>query len=156
MSAASVWITLSITRRLLRELAGSERPSADTTPAVTDPANPFGFPIATTSCPTRSRSASPSVAGSRSVESARRIARSEKGSLPTTENRISRPSTNEARPPLSRRATTCADVSRYPSGVSTTALPPPAGNWPRRVRRVTRRFATDGASRSATPVTARE
>ena len=111
LSAASVWITLSITRRLVRELAGSDRPSADTTPAVTDPANPFGLPIATTSCPTRSRSASPSVEGVRSAESARRIARSENGSRPTTEKRTSRPSTNEARPPLSRRATTCAEVS---------------------------------------------
>ena len=46
-----------------RERAGSERPSADTTPAVTDPPRPCGLPIATTSWPTRRRSASPSVAG---------------------------------------------------------------------------------------------
>jgi hypothetical protein len=43
-----------------------------------------------------------------------------------------------------------------PSGVSTTALPPPEGTAPRRVRRVTRRFATDAPSRSATAVTVRE
>ena len=43
--------------------AGSERPSADTTPAVTEPAKPCGLPIATTSWPTRSAAASPSSAG---------------------------------------------------------------------------------------------
>jgi hypothetical protein len=38
-----------------------------------------------------------------------------------------------------------------PSGVITTALPPPMRRpW------FTRRFATDGASRSATVITARE
>ena len=42
---------------------GSERPRAETTPAVTEPAKPCGLPIATTSWPTRSRSASPSSAG---------------------------------------------------------------------------------------------
>ena len=42
---------------------GSERPSAETTPAVTEPLNPFGLPIATTSWPTRSCSASPRVCG---------------------------------------------------------------------------------------------
>jgi hypothetical protein len=46
--------------------------------------------------------------------------------------------------------------SRKPSAVSTTALPPPDGIAPARVRRVTRRFATEGASRSATPETTRE
>src|SRR6476661_3874844 len=62
LRAASVWITLSMMRAWRPERAGSERPSADTTPAVTDPANPFGLPIATTSWPTRRRSASPSSA----------------------------------------------------------------------------------------------
>ena len=38
------------------------RPRAETTPAVTEPPNPCGFPIATTSCPTRRRLASPSSA----------------------------------------------------------------------------------------------
>ena len=46
MSAASVWITLSIIRNVLPERAGSERPSAEMTPAVTDPAKPCGLPIA--------------------------------------------------------------------------------------------------------------
>ena len=54
-------------------------------------------------------------------------------------------------------ATTCAEVSRNPSGVSATALPAPAGTCPPpRARRITRRFATDGASRSATSTTMRE
>jgi hypothetical protein len=49
LSAASVWITLSTTRTLAPERVGSERPSAETTPAVTLPVNPCGLPIATTS-----------------------------------------------------------------------------------------------------------
>jgi hypothetical protein len=61
-----------------------------------------------------------------------------------------------ARPRVSERPTTCAFVTRKPSGVSTTALPAPAGSCPPRVRRMTRRLATDGASRSATAITARE
>jgi hypothetical protein len=40
LSAASVWITLSMMRPARRERAGRERPSADTTPAVTDPPRP--------------------------------------------------------------------------------------------------------------------
>ena len=97
-SAASVWITLSMMRVAAPLRAGSERPSADTTPAVTDPANPCGLPIATTSWPTRSCSASPSVAGCRSRPSVRTTARSESGSLPTVEKGNSRPSVNEAQP----------------------------------------------------------
>ena len=65
LSAASVWITSS-TRRAARpwlSRVGSDRPSALTTPAVTEPASPSGLPTATTSCPTTSRSASPSSAG---------------------------------------------------------------------------------------------
>jgi hypothetical protein len=43
-----------------------------------------------------------------------------------------------------------------PSGVMTTALPPPLAVRPPRTRRATRRFATDGVRRSATEMTARE
>ena len=118
---------------------------------MTEPANPFGLPIATTSWPTRSRSASPSSAGTRSSASARSTARSECGSEPTTSKRSSRPSTNEARPGRVEPSTTCAEVSMNPSGVITTALPPPALR-----PRETRRFATEGASRSATVITAFE
>src|SRR5438132_61834 len=45
---------------------------------------------------------------------------------------------------------------RKPSRVSTTALPAPAGMRPRRVERSTRRLATLGARRSATPATVSE
>jgi hypothetical protein len=41
-------------------------------------------------------------------------------------------------------------VSRKPSGVTTTALPPPLRTRPPRTRRETRKFTTDGVSRSAT------
>ena len=61
-SAASVWITLSTNRLEVLVEVTRDLPKALTTPALTDPANPNGLPMATTSCPTRSRSASPSVA----------------------------------------------------------------------------------------------
>ena len=86
LSAASVWITLSITRTPRPAAAGSARPSAETTPAVTEPSNPCGLPIATTSWPTRRRSASPRSAGVSSSPSARTTARSESGSVPATVN----------------------------------------------------------------------
>ena len=63
LSAASVWITSSISRAVLRPRAGMLRPSALTTPAVTEPARPSGLPTATTSEPTRSVSASPYSGG---------------------------------------------------------------------------------------------
>src|SRR5581483_6329509 len=143
LSAASVWITLS-TMRPAR--VGSERPSAETTPAVTEPAKPWGLPIATTSCPTRSVDVSPSAAGYSSSDAARSTARSDSGSAPVTSASTSLPSTNDA---VTRRvrSTTCADVTMNPSRVITTPLPP--------LRRL-RRFATDGASRSFTSITACE
>ena len=79
LSAASVWMTSSTIRVVSPERVGSERPSADTTPAVTEPAKPCGLPIATTSWPTRSAAASPSSAGRWSSPSARSTARSESG-----------------------------------------------------------------------------
>jgi hypothetical protein len=51
-SAASVWMTSSITRRLRPDHAGMERPRPLTTPAVTEPESPSGLPTAMTSCPT--------------------------------------------------------------------------------------------------------
>ena len=66
------------------------------------------------------------------------------------------PSANVARPEPSVRATTWADVSRNPSGVITTALPPPSSRRPPRTRRETFTLATDGARRSATEITACE
>ena len=59
---------------------------------------------------------------------------------------------NDARARERAPATTCAQVSRKPSGVITTPEPAPAS----RPRRPMRRFATDGPSFSATPVTTRE
>jgi hypothetical protein len=49
LSAASVWITFSTRWPAEPDRVGSDRPSADTTPAVTVPAKPIGLPIATTS-----------------------------------------------------------------------------------------------------------
>ena len=59
LSAASVWITSSISRPVR---ARSERPSAEMTPAVTVDSKPSGLPIATASWPRRSVLESPSVA----------------------------------------------------------------------------------------------
>jgi hypothetical protein len=154
-SAASVWITLSTTRLTDPDRVGSERPSALTTPAVTDPANPSGFPMATTSWPTRRLAASPRVAGTSVAPGARTTARSERGSMPTTSMPCSDPSTNEALP-RSLPVTTWAEVRMNPSGVMTTPEPPPSASPPRHARRVTRRLATDGDSAAATLVTTRE
>src|SRR5687768_9331158 len=63
-SAASVWITLSISRPVRDR---NERASELTTPAVTVALNPYGFPTATTSCPTRNEEESPSVAHAKSL-----------------------------------------------------------------------------------------
>ena len=63
LRAASVWMTSSISRVRRPSRTGSERPRAETTPAVTEPARPSGLPTATTSWPIRRASASPSVAG---------------------------------------------------------------------------------------------
>src|SRR5205814_2178324 len=112
-------------------------------PAVTLPPKPCGLPMATTSWPTRSRPASPSVAAMRSFVSVRSTARSLSGSRPATVNRRSLPSENESAPPRAR-STTCALVSRNPSGVIATALPAP---------RRSRTFATLGESSCATRVT---
>ena len=57
LSAASVWMTFSTSRLARPSRVASERPSALTTPAVTVPAKPSGLPMATTSWPTRNRSA---------------------------------------------------------------------------------------------------
>src|SRR5438874_1486402 len=155
LSAASVWMTFSTMRVAEPARVGSDRPSALTTPAVTDPAKPIGLPSATTSWPTRSTSASPRTAGCRSRPVARITARSDNASAPTTSVSISRPSVNAASPP-SAPAITCADVSMKPSAVITTAEPAPAPRLPSRDRFVTRRLATAGSTCSATDVTIRE
>ena len=54
LSAASVWITSSTSRAAAPLRVGSDRPTALTTPAVTEPASPSGLPTATTSWPTTS------------------------------------------------------------------------------------------------------
>ena len=59
LSAASVWMTSSISRP---ERARSERPSAETTPVVTVDSKPSGLPIAITSWPRLSSLELPRVA----------------------------------------------------------------------------------------------
>ena len=123
LSAASVWITSSISRPVR---ARSERPSAETTPAVTVDSKPSGLPMAITSWPRRSRLESPSVAaGSVTGASTRTSARSVSGSSPTTRAVRLRPvgghSSTRAAPP-----TTWLLVSTSPSGATMTPEPEPA------------------------------
>ncbi len=155
LRAASVWITSSMTRTVAPARVGSDRPSALTTPAVTLPVSPSGLPTATTSWPTASVAASPSVAGGGVLPRARSTARSDSGSAPITSTTRSVPSVNSAVPVTAFRSlpgrplsTTWAEVSRKPSSVKTTADPAPA---PALVR--TRRLATAGESAAATLVT---
>ena len=150
LSAASVWMTSSIRRAVVRPRAGMLRPRALTTPAVTLPASPRGLPTATTREPTLSRSASPYSGGAGTARSARTIARSESGSRPTTSNVATVPS-EKATSPLVASPTTWALVTRWPSLLSTTAEPAAS---PRRPR--IRSDATRGVSSSATPTTTAE
>ena len=75
--------------------------------------------------------------------SARRTARSDSGSVPTTRS-VELAAVGERGAHARRRApsTTCAEVSRKPSGVITTPEPPPRAA----AAGATRRFATDGAT----------
>src|SRR6202011_3561407 len=156
LRAASVWMTSSMIRVCGPNRAGRDRPRALTTPAVTLRANPSGLPMATTSWPTRRRSASPSSAAASSPRSACRTARSDSGSRPVTWYAISRPSASVSWPRLVS-ATTWADVMRNPSAVSATAEPLPWGrSRPSRPRRSTCTAATDGATWAATSISVRE
>src|SRR6201992_4309836 len=154
LSAASGWITSAPSRAADPLRVASDRPSALTTPAVTEPARPSGLPTATTSWPTTRSSASPSSAGAGVGPVARSTARSDRGSAPITRKGAVVPSENAA-VPLSACPTTWALVSRNPSPVKTTPEPrlSPA---PPRPRRGTRRLATLGVSFSATPETMSE
>lgn len=121
---ASVWITFSTSRPWAPDRAGMDRPSALTTPALTEPPNPRGLPTATTSWPTRKESASPRTAGPRPSPAARMTAKSERRSAPTTSKASSLPSASVAMPPADP-STTWAEVRRKPSAVITTADPLP-------------------------------
>ena len=63
----------------------SDRPSAETTPAVTVHSSPNGLPSAIASCPGRIERASPKTAGIRSLPAMRNTARSVSGSSPATD-----------------------------------------------------------------------
>src|SRR5439155_9740866 len=121
LSAASVWMTSSMSRP---ERDRSDRPSALTTPAVTEWWKPYGLPIAIATCPTRTPRESPNVAQGSAVPSIRMTARSVSVSCPTTSARLEWPSgMTTARGPAS--ATTWLLVRMRPSGVKRTPEPPP-------------------------------
>ena len=123
LSAASVWIRSSTSRPVE---ARSERPSADTTPAVTVDSKPSGLPMAITSCPRRSRRESPRVAaGNVSGSLTRTSARSVSGSSPTTCAVRLRPSAVVTRT-LVAPPTTWLLVRTNPSGATITPEPEPA------------------------------
>ena len=121
------------------------------------PAKPCGLPIATTSWPTRSVLGVAERGGLQVVAvGAQHGEVGERVGADDLEAQLAAVGEGGAVPRRLRPATTCAEVSRKPSGVSTTPLPAPAGMCPARVRRVTRRLATEGERRSATPTTVRE
>ena len=155
LSAASVWIRSSISRPVL---ARSERPSAETTPAVTVDSKPSGLPIAMTSWPRLSRRESPSGANGRvRLSLIRTSARSVSGSSPTIWAVRFWPSAVVARmraaPP-----TTWLLVSTSPSGDTITPEPVPpcralfCAASPARTSSRT----TAGLTLSTTSITARE
>ena len=144
--AASVWIRLSMSRP---PCARSDRPSALTTPAVTEHSKPRGLPMATTSWPGRSVRESPRRTAGRSGAWRRITARSVSGSSPASRAGRERPSgsrTSILRAPC----TTWLFVRANPSGVRTKPEPEP------RLGSVTSMFTTDGATASTAWVTARE
>ena len=82
LSAASVWITSSISRPVRERKL---RPSAETTPVVTVDSKPSGLPMAITNWPRFNRLESPSGAAGKVTGSTMRIsARSVSGSSPTS------------------------------------------------------------------------
>ena len=128
LSAASVWITLSIRRP---SCVRSERPSALTMPAVTVARKPNGLPSAITSCPTRapasprgaigtSSGARRAAAPGRSRDRRRRAAPA--SALPSASVAVT----------LARAVTTWLFVTTKPSGVSTKPEPPPSARRPGR------------------------
>ena len=125
MSAASVWITSSITRPAAPLRAGSDRPSALTTPAVTEPARPSGLPTATTSWPTTQAVGVAELRPGRGGAPGRAAtARSDSGSAPTTSNGRLGAVGERGRARAGRRH----DVGvgeQEPSSVNTTADPAP-------------------------------
>ncbi len=149
-SAASVWITSSIIRAVVRPRAGMLRPRPLTTPAVTLPAKPERVPDRHHE---RAHPQRPGVAVRRpagTARSARSTARSDSESRPTTSKRATVPSANAASPEVAW-PTTCPFVIRWPSPLSTTADPVAS---PRSLRM--RMDATRGVRVSATRTTTAE
>ena len=151
LRAASVWMTSSISRP---EVARSDRPSAETMPAVTVDSKPSGLPIATTSWPRLRALELPSVAaGVPAGSSVRSSARSVSGSSPSTLASAWPPPAKERR---TRRTppTTWELVSTSPSPAITTPEPTPPPRSLPSVIRSTR--TTAGPTRSTTDVRACE
>ena len=147
-------MTFSTSRLARPSRVASDRPSALTTPAVTVPANPSGLPIATTSWPTRSRSAWPSGAGRGLPPVVRTTARSDSGiAADDLEGQF------RAVHERGRAAVRAGDdvgrghemADRLDGDRRAGAAPAQPPTW-----RVTRRLATDGISRSAAVETAAE
>ena len=124
LSAASVWITLSIAKPLG---AVSRRWSAETTPVVSVRSSPNGLPIATVGSPTRTEPESPRSSGvsSRSSPSTstRSSARSVSASFPTSVAATVWWSENVTRISVAA-STTCAFVRIRPSSSSITKPEP--------------------------------
>ena len=131
------------------------RSRAETMPVVTVPARPSGAPMAMVVSPTRRSAELPIGMGSSSPGAAREtMARSPKGSVPTTVASLTVPSASrtvisgsEASPPS---VTTCAVVSTCPWESSTMPEPLPAAEA-LLTERVTTEFEAASAARRSTP-----
>ena len=156
LSAASVWMTCSISRPVRER---SERPSALTTPAVTVCWNPYGLPIATTSCPGRSVRESPNVGGD---EVRRRDTDHRDVGVRILADEIGAElaAVRKRHRMLAARSTTWLFVRIRPSAAKTN--PEPLAGLPARpgvrsaLRAGTSMLTTDGAGTSTAWVTARE
>ena len=96
LMAASVWMRSPAEKNEVlsaSRIDSSVRPLAETMPMVIVPLNPKGLPMATTVCPTLSRSESPSGTGTRSagLTSTLTTARSESRSVASTSPRTFNP-----------------------------------------------------------------
>ena len=148
---------------VLDQAAGAAAPAAQgaaraalTTPALTEPAKPSGLPMATTSWPTRSWSASPSTAGDVAV--ARGADDGEVGQRVGADDlEVDLAAVGEGGHAAVGPLDHVGGREQEPVGgdhhrrARALRAPPAAGP-----ATMTRRLATDGSSRSATVVTTRE
>ena len=137
------------------EAARSERPSADTTPAVTVDSKPSGLPIATTSWPRLQPRGCRRARGRRRAGRQLGAQQRQVGvGIVAQHARLAGAAVGEGSRTRARAADHVLLVSTSPSPAMTTPEPGAAGGLPSVGRRSTR--TTAGPTRSTTETTARE